>query len=137
MQWLLIAFSALQFFLIALLLWFLKHKKDQLEARVRIQARIIKEQKITTREIIKAQNKERQHLSFAMQNGLGQILSVLKIYVQVLGDNLAKNESANKVYTTALGLVDNAVEEMNNVSQKIQPEEINSGDFEKDDSLKK
>lgn len=93
--------------------YFKRHKKvEQLRAEAeykRINA------------IVNAQEEERKRISAELHDGLGQVLSAVKLNVSMLKDDLGQNASTLSQYNTAMLLLDQSCNEVRNMSHSMMP----------------
>jgi two-component system, NarL family, sensor histidine kinase NreB len=80
----------------------------------------IQEQKKMTRAIIKAQEKERNHIGQELHDNINQILASTKLYLSMAG---SKNEQLKDLIKYPMELIDNSIDEIRLLSSKhVTPE---------------
>ena len=96
-----------------------EHKEAE-EALKKMERRItdqkIQEQKKIARAIIKAQEKERNHLGQELHDNINQILAGTKMF---LGSAGKKNKEVKELISYPLELIDSAIEEIRTLCQKL------------------
>jgi signal transduction histidine kinase len=80
-----------------------------------IQEQKIQQQKQITRAIIRAQEKERNHLGRELHDNVNQILASTTVYLGLAARN---NPAAKELITYAVGLINNAIEEIRLLSAR-------------------
>lgn len=107
------------FLLIAGALYF---SRSRIKQKAELQEMLAKEQKIRFKAVIDAQEQERKRIAQDLHDGLGQLLSTARLNVGALEDSLeATDEESEKIWQNALGLIDDAVQEVRNVSHNMMP----------------
>jgi|GEM_PF-572721 len=71
--------------------------------------------------IVYAQEEERKRISAELHDGLGQVLSAVKLNVSMLKDDLGQNASTITQYNTAMLLLDQSCNEVRNLSHSMMP----------------
>lgn len=71
--------------------------------------------------IVNAQEEERKRISAELHDGLGQVLSAVKLNVSMLKDDLGQNASTLSQYNTAMLLLDQSCNEVRNMSHSMMP----------------
>ncbi len=76
------------------------------------------QQRLLSKAVIDAEEKERRRISHELHDGLGQLLSTAKLNISVLEEVLPPNE---KHLQNALSLLDNAIDEVRTISHNMMP----------------
>lgn len=84
---------------------------------------IIREQRQAAKAVILGQEQERSQLSQHLHDSVGQTLSGLKMNLQALDDRIEIREDAN-IFENSMTLLDDAIDEIRNISHRIQPNNI-------------
>jgi len=72
--------------------------------------------------VIESEESERKRIAVELHDGLGQLLSTSKMNLSGLSDVINQSDEDDKVvYQTALGLIDDAVAEVRNISHNMMP----------------
>jgi len=71
--------------------------------------------------IVNAQEEERKRISAELHDGLGQVLSAVKLNVSMLKDDLGQNATTLSQYNTAMLLLDQSCNEVRNMSHSMMP----------------
>ena len=98
------------------------------------QKRKIQEEKITTLEkekqlsatqsLLKGQEEERNRLAKDLHDGLGGLLSGVKLQLGAMKGNLILSEEMGKSFNNALGKLDESISEMRRVAHNMMPEAL-------------
>lgn len=80
------------------------------------------QQQTQLRAILKGEERERKRLALELHDGLGQLLSTIKLNVSGCQHEVAtRGASASGDLNNALGLIDEAVSELRNISHNLMP----------------
>ncbi len=82
------------------------------------------QQLTATESIIKGQEEERSRLARDLHDGLGGLLSGIKLTLNNMTGNVILSEQNANVFTRALGQLDNAISEMRRVAHSMMPESL-------------
>jgi signal transduction histidine kinase len=107
------------FLLVAAILFF---RLARIQQKAQLQEAVAKEQKFRFRAVIDAQEQERKRIAQDLHDGLGQLLSTVRLNVSALEDSLNLNDMEDEqIWRNALGLIDESVQEVRNVSHNMMP----------------
>ena len=94
-----------------------KLRQRQIETEARIQ-----QQQIQLQAILQGEERERKRLASELHDGLGQMLSTIKLNVSGFQHELQADEGEpEKALNTSLELIDDAVSELRNISHNLMP----------------
>ena len=96
------------------------YKRNKLKQQNLLQAEIYKQQEIATRAVFEGEQNERIRIARDLHDGIGQMLSVVKMNVSTLN-------SADKTVDNTLNLVDKTIDELRSISHNLIPEALNFG----------
>ena len=82
------------------------------------------QQLTATESIIKGQEEERSRLARDLHDGLGGLLSGIKLTLNNMTGNVILSEQNANVFNRALGQLDNAISEMRRVAHSMMPESL-------------
>ena len=98
------------------------------------QKRKLQEQKISelekeklllaTQSLLKGQEDERSRLAKDLHDGLGGLLSGVKLQLGAMKGNLILSEEHGRIFNTALGKLDESISEMRRVAHNMMPEAL-------------
>ena len=98
------------------------------------QKRNLQQQKITelekeklllaTQSILKGQEEERSRLAKDLHDGLGGLLSGVKLQLGAMKGNLILSEEHGRIFNNALGKLDESISEMRRVAHNMMPEAL-------------
>ncbi len=95
-----------------------KYKQDE-----KLQAEIHRQQEIAARALFEGEQQERIRLARDLHDSIGQMLSVIKMNISMLGSSQADDIAISPT----LNLVDKTITEIRNISHNLIPEELNFG----------
>lgn len=88
----------------------------------------IKQQELISKAIIEAEQKERERIARDLHDGIGQLLSAAKLNVSGLEHTAQfKNTDDTKALKNAIGLIDESVKEIRNISHNMLPGSLIKG----------
>lgn len=73
-----------------------------------------------SRQLIKAQEAERQHIARELHDQIGQVLTAIRINLHTVG-NSCETEESRSLIDQGVGLVDAAIEQVRNLSFELRP----------------
>lgn len=98
------------------------YKRNQLKQQNLLQTEIYKQQEIATKSVFEGEQNERIRIARDLHDGIGQMLSVVKMNVSTLNPE-------DKTVEGTLNLVDKTIAELRTVSHNLIPEALNFGLF--------
>jgi two-component system NarL family sensor kinase len=105
---------------IALLFALYKRKQSVLEAKM--QTAILEHQNLATKAVLTAEEKERKRIAGDLHDGLGQMMSAVKMNLSSLASKLQlSNEQDAALLEKTLALVDESCKEVRSVSHNMMP----------------
>ncbi len=120
----LLVYSISGLFVIAAIAGYLFYNRRKLKAETKLQAEINRQQAITTREVLNAEEKERKRIAADLHDGVGQLLSasLLNLNGFFAKNNIDKN--TNPDAERVLRLVTNSYDELRAISHKMMPKAL-------------
>lgn len=108
--------------LLLLIIGALIYRQQQLrQAQLRTQSKIDRQQ-LQLQAILQGEERERKRLATDLHDGLGQLLSTIKLNVSGFQHELkVENGTPEVALNTSLGLIDEAVGELRNISHNLMP----------------
>lgn len=116
--------GVLVFLLLSIILSYVLHKNYQQKQQRKLQQAILKEQEEAAKAVIKTEENERARMSQTLHDGVGQLLSALKMNLQALGEHAGLKDELIPVYNNSISLIDESVKEIRNVSHQIVPNNV-------------
>jgi signal transduction histidine kinase len=108
------------------LLGFLLYQWNQLQHRQRINAEIVKQQDMQLKTIIETQEKEQNRIAKDLHDGVGQMLSGLKLSLQSVSEEINNNSFlSEKKLHSSIKIVDDAVSEVRYIAHQMMPHALN------------
>ncbi len=108
--------------LLVTLLGFSYYKRYQLKQDKKLQSAVMKQQDISTKEIIEAEENERKRIAADLHDGVGQMMSAAKMNLSVFESELPfTSESQKTSFENVIGLIDESCKEIRAVSHQMMP----------------
>lgn len=102
--------------------FFLWYNRHQLRQHNKFQSKINQQQNELFTAVISIQDKERKRIAEDLHDGLGSILSAAKLKLaRMEEEELRLTEEQKSKYISTLSLIDDAIEEVRNISHNIMP----------------
>ena len=100
-------------------IFYLVYNRRKLQARARLQEEINKQQFITTREVINAEERERKRIAADLHDGVGQLLSATLLNLNTFFSKMSPQRppEADRI----LGLVTESYDELRSISHQMMP----------------
>ncbi|RYZ48942.1 MAG: sensor histidine kinase, partial [Sphingobacteriales bacterium] len=115
--------SAAAGLIIALLTWWNYRNKQKLQ-RQRIGELETEKQLLATQSLLKGQEDERSRLARDLHDGLGGLLSGVKLQLGAMKGNLILTEQNGRAFNLALSKLDESISEMRRVAHNMMPEAL-------------
>ncbi len=111
-------------FMVAGVVAYLFYNRKKLKAEARLQTEINKQQAITTREILNAEEKERKRIAADLHDGVGQLLSasLMNLNAFFARKNIDKNADADA--ERVMRLVTDSYDELRSISHQMMPKAL-------------
>jgi len=98
------------------------NRRNKLKHEAKLQAAIIHQQDMATRAIIEAEENERKRIAGDLHDGLGQMMSAVKMNLSGLADRVeTKNENDKVLLGRTIALADESCKELRVVSHNMMP----------------
>ena len=99
-----------------------KHKRNLQQQKI---SELQKEKLLlATQSILKGQEEERSRLAKDLHDGLGGLLSGVKLQLGAMKGNLILSEEHGRIFNNALGKLDESISEMRRVAHNMMPEAL-------------
>lgn len=105
---------------LAILLGYSYFQRRKLKEQKHLQSEILKQQDLSTKAVIEAEEKERVRIAADLHDGIGQLLSAAKMNLHAVEENFT-NETQKNILEKAISLVDESAKEIRSVSHNIMP----------------
>lgn len=104
------------------LIGFLFYNKYKLKQEARLQAEVIKQQDLSTKAVLNAEENERKRISGELHDGLGQMFSAVKMNLSALTESLDfKDQHGAEMFHKTMSLVDESCKEVRLISHQMAP----------------
>ncbi|WP_462221204.1 ATP-binding protein [Ferruginibacter sp.] len=98
------------------------YKRRKLKQETRLQQEIIKQQDLSTKAVIAAEENERKRIASDLHDGVGQMMSAAKMNLSAFESELTfANEERKLAFEKIIQLVDEGCKEVRNVSHQMMP----------------
>jgi two-component system, NarL family, sensor kinase len=102
-----------------------RNYRNKLKIKQQENTQLRQQQQLTaTESIIKGQEEERSRLARDLHDGLGGLLSGIKLTLNNMTGNVILSEQNAQIFDRALGQLDNAISEMRRVAHSMMPESL-------------
>src|SRR5690606_12493057 len=96
------------------------YNRYKLKQEARLKEAIIKQQEISTKAVLEAEENERKRIAQELHDGVGQLMSAAKMNLSAFEDDvLFKDEKHRTSYEKIVALVDESCIEVRNVSHQM------------------
>ncbi len=107
---------------LVLLLGYSWYKRYQLRQEKKLQTAIILQQDLATRAILDAEENERKRIAADLHDGVGQMMSVVKMNLSSVENELPFTDTRQKLaYEKIMSLVDESCREIRSISHQMMP----------------
>ena len=98
------------------------YKRGKLQQQARLQHEVLYQQRLATKAILAAEEKERQRIAKDLHDGVGQMMSAAKMNLSALENNIGFSTSKEQLaYKAIITLVDDSCNEVRSVSHSMMP----------------
>ncbi len=98
------------------------YRKRQVEHKMNLQEEVIKQQDLSTKAIINAEENERRRIAADLHDGVGQMMSAAKMNLSAFENEIPFKDAAQKIkFEKLIGLVDESCKEIRSVSHQMMP----------------
>lgn len=114
--------SIIAILLLGVLFLYSSYRRYKLKQEARLQSEILNQQKLAASAVIEAEEKERERIGQDLHDGVGQLMSAVKINLSVFQhDFILNNEDERIKFDNIIGLVDESCKEVRAVSHTMMP----------------
>lgn len=98
------------------------YRRYKVKQQQRLQQAIIHQQQLATQAVLEAEENERQRIGQDLHDGVGQMMSAVKINLSTFRDGLLfADEQQRRRYDNLIGLVDDSCKEVRSISHQMMP----------------
>lgn len=109
--------------IISALIFISNHRKKQ-AAMMRIKALENEKQLVAATSALKGEETERTRLARDLHDGLGGLLTSMKLSLSTMGEKVFLDDNGRKMFANALDLLDMSVKELHQVANNMMPESL-------------
>lgn len=114
--------AAIALIILASLLGFTQYRRYQWKQEAKMRSAILKQQEEATKAVIEAEEGERQRIAKDLHDGVGQMMSAVKMNLSAYESNAQfKNEEEKQSFENIISLVDESCKEVRSVSHNMMP----------------
>jgi two-component system, NarL family, sensor kinase len=104
------------------LLGFSYYRRSKLKQEKKLQLEVIKQQDLSTKAVIAAEENERKRIAADLHDGVGQMMSAAKMNLSAFENDIPfKDETQKQSFEKIIGLVDESCKEIRSVSHQMMP----------------
>lgn len=107
--------------LLVFISWLL-YNRYKIKQENKLQVEVLKQQEKAARDVIQAEENERQRIAAELHDSLGQLFSAVKMNLSGITDNLEfKDEQSKTIFSKTIDLVDESCQEVRVISHQMAP----------------
>lgn len=115
-------YGSIAVFLFSILLGYSYYKRYRLKQEKKLQAEVIKQQDLSTKAVIAAEENERKRIAADLHDGVGQMMSAAKMNLSAFENDLPfKDDHQKNNFEKIISLVDESCKEIRSVSHQMMP----------------
>ncbi|MGG9970751.1 tetratricopeptide repeat-containing sensor histidine kinase [Ferruginibacter sp. SUN002] len=104
------------------LLGYTNYRRYKLRQETKLQEAVIRQQDLSTKAILEAEENERKRIAQELHDGVGQMMSAAKMNLSAFESDIQlKNEQQKLAYEKIVSLVDESCKEVRSVSHQMMP----------------
>lgn len=117
-----VIYSLMVFVVLLILTFYLLYNRYKLKQQSILNKRLLDDEKIKANAVIEAEEKERQRIGKDLHDGIGQLLSAVKLNLSGLNShpNLLKQDGTHML-DNSIQLLDDSVQELRSISHNLMP----------------
>lgn len=101
--------------------FYLIYNRNKLKQNAILQAEMLKQQELRSKAVLEAEEIERQRIAKDLHDGIGQMLSAVKLNLSSIQHRITIDEKENLLFQNAISLVDDSVKEVRTISHNMMP----------------
>ncbi len=115
-------FIAMALILLSIVIAYLIISRNKIKESNRLQKEILKQQDLSTKAIIEAEERERKRIAGDLHDGIGQMFSAVRMNLSSISDGLQFTKDDKKVlFDKTIDLVDESCKEVRAISHNMMP----------------
>ncbi len=99
----------------------LAYNRHELKQKAKLQQEIINQQQLSAKAVLAAEERERIRIAKDLHDGVGQMMSVAKMNLSAMEDELLLNSDKKIKFDKVIGLVDKSCKEVRTISHNMMP----------------
>jgi len=115
-------YGSIGFAVLLLLLGYSFYRRYKLKQEKRLQNEVIKQQDLSTKAVIAAEENERRRIAADLHDGVGQMMSAAKMNLSAFENEIPfSNDQQKNAFEKVIALVDESCKEVRSVSHQMMP----------------
>jgi signal transduction histidine kinase len=115
-------YGSIGFALLLLLLGYSFYRRYKLKQEKKLQLEVMKQQDLSTKAIISAEENERKRIAGELHDGVGQMMSAAKMNLSAIESEIVfKDQAQRNSFDKIIGMVDESCKEVRSVSHQMMP----------------
>ncbi|MFM2224803.1 MAG: hypothetical protein RJA07_1005 [Bacteroidota bacterium] len=107
--------------LLSVITFYLIFNRNKLKQKSILQAEMLKQQELRSKAVLEAEETERQRIAKDLHDGIGQMLSAVKLNLSSVQHRITIDEKEKLLFQNAISLVDDSVKEVRTISHNMMP----------------
>ncbi|MCW3107879.1 MAG: tetratricopeptide repeat protein, partial [Segetibacter sp.] len=99
----------------------LVYNRHELQQQARLQQEIINQQQLSAKAVLAAEERERARIAEDLHDGIGQMMSVARMNLSAIEDELVLTTDKRIKFDKVIGLVDKSCKEVRHISHNMRP----------------
>lgn len=100
---------------------YMQYRRTKWKQAIQMQSTLLQQQKLATKAVLEAEEKERIRIAKDLHDGIGQMMSVAKMNLSTIEEELVLNADEKLKMERIIGLVDESCREVRSVAHNLMP----------------
>jgi len=120
--------AAIALLILGAMLGYSQYKRYKIKQEAKLKTELMKQQELATKAVIEAEENERQRIAKDLHDGVGQMMSAVKMNLSAFESEITySNPDQKKTLHNIIGLVDESCKEVRSVSHNMMPNALLKG----------